>query len=166
MRLVNLCTLGSAGTIAIWSDWNLCCFLRNQPRQLIAQMYIEFFCSLPRTAAVVAQLLGLLSVDVALFRRVVGSLATRGLAYLHLIEARADEAEGEAAGLHLAGVAPTAALFRPLFRGVLLAPRLHTGLGVGRYLGRDGRRCRVWTLLHLQPRPAPPFRIRRSAEPV
>ena len=57
---------------------------------------------------------------VALFRHVVGSLATRGLAYLHLIEARADEAEGEAVGLHLAGVAPTAALFRPLFRGVLI----------------------------------------------
>ena len=57
---------------------------------------------------------------VALFRHVVGSLATRGVAYLHLIEARADEAEGEAAGLHLAGVAPTAALFRPLFRGVLI----------------------------------------------
>jgi len=57
---------------------------------------------------------------VALFRHVVGSLATRGLAYLHLIEARADEAEREAAGLHLAGVAPTAAFFRPLFRGVLI----------------------------------------------
>ena len=36
------------------------------------------------------------------------------------VKTRADEAEGEAVGLHLAGVAPTAALFRPLFRGVLI----------------------------------------------
>ncbi len=58
---------------------------------------------------------------VGLFRHVIRELGAMGLAYVHLIEARADEAEGVEPGWRGAGAAPTAALFRPLYPGVLIA---------------------------------------------
>jgi N-ethylmaleimide reductase len=58
---------------------------------------------------------------VTFFSYLIPRLGTMGLAYLHLVEARADESEGVQSGWRMAGVAPTAALFRPLFPGALIA---------------------------------------------
>ncbi len=55
-----------------------------------------------------------------LFRYVIRELGEMNLAYLHLIEARADEAEEVAPATQMPGVAPTAALFRDVFPGVLI----------------------------------------------
>ncbi len=55
-----------------------------------------------------------------LFSYVIRRLGTMRLAYLHLIEARADEAEEVKPGWSMPGVAPTAALFRTLYPGVLI----------------------------------------------
>jgi N-ethylmaleimide reductase len=51
---------------------------------------------------------------------VIRKLGTMGLAYLHLIEARADQEEGGKLLSASNGLAPTAALFRGLFPGVLI----------------------------------------------
>lgn len=56
---------------------------------------------------------------VALFSHIVRGLAARHLAYVHIIEARGDEA-GEKPAWALTGPASTAALFRPLFPGALI----------------------------------------------
>lgn len=57
---------------------------------------------------------------VGLFGHVIQELGAMGVAYVHLVEARADEAEEQQPGWPLSGVAPTAALFRPLFPRVLI----------------------------------------------
>ena len=57
----------------------------------------------------------------ALFSRVISRLGAQKIAYLHLIEARAHGDQGERQTVwSKPGAAPTAALFRPLFPGVLI----------------------------------------------
>jgi N-ethylmaleimide reductase len=57
---------------------------------------------------------------VSLFSHVFRELSRKSIAYVHLIEARADEGPVERAWLENPGAAPTAAIFRPFFRGVLI----------------------------------------------
>lgn len=57
---------------------------------------------------------------VGTFGHVLRGLAKKGIAYVHLIEARGDE-DGAYEGVSLgSGAAPTAALFRPFYKGVLI----------------------------------------------
>lgn len=58
---------------------------------------------------------------IGLFSYVIRELGALGLAYLHLVEARADEAEAVPPAWSGSGPAPTAALFRPLYPGVQIA---------------------------------------------
>ena len=57
---------------------------------------------------------------VALFSFVLRALAKRPIAYVHLIEARADERPSKENVELGSGAAPTAALFRPFYPGVLI----------------------------------------------
>ncbi len=57
---------------------------------------------------------------VKLYTRLLGELAKKEIAYVHLIEARADEDPETASWLADSGPAPTAALFRPNFPGLLI----------------------------------------------
>ncbi len=57
---------------------------------------------------------------VKLYTRLLGELAKKEIAYVHLIEARADENPETASWLADSGPAPTAALFRPNFPGLLI----------------------------------------------
>jgi N-ethylmaleimide reductase len=56
----------------------------------------------------------------ALFSYVLRALAKKPIAYVHLIEARADERPLEESVALGSGAAPTAALFRPFYPGVLI----------------------------------------------
>lgn len=57
---------------------------------------------------------------IALFSHVLRELNDESIAYVHLIEARADEGPVDRFWLENPGAAPTAAIFRPFFRGVLI----------------------------------------------
>lgn len=57
---------------------------------------------------------------VGMFTHVLRELAKKPIAYVHLIEARADEGSPEGCVGLDSGPAPTAALFRPFFPGVLI----------------------------------------------
>jgi len=57
---------------------------------------------------------------VAVFSFVLRSLAKKPIAYVHVIEARADERPSEENVALSSGAAPTAALFRPFYPGVLI----------------------------------------------
>jgi len=57
---------------------------------------------------------------VGLFRHVLRTLAQKSIAYVHLIEARGDEASPEGSVVLDSGAAPTAALFRPFYPGTLI----------------------------------------------
>lgn len=56
----------------------------------------------------------------ALFGYVLRELSRQSIAYVHLIEARADEGPADRAWLENPGSAPTAAIFRPFFAGTLI----------------------------------------------
>jgi N-ethylmaleimide reductase len=57
---------------------------------------------------------------VDLFRFVLRALAKKAIAYVHLVEARSDERPSEESIALGSGAAPTAALFRPFYEGVLI----------------------------------------------
>jgi len=55
-----------------------------------------------------------------LYRYVLQALSRKHIAYVHLIEARTDELAPDGRGPLGSGAAPTAALFRPFYKGVLI----------------------------------------------
>jgi len=57
---------------------------------------------------------------VAVFSFVLRALAKKPIAYVHLVEERADERPSEETVVLGSGAAPTAALFRPFYEGVLI----------------------------------------------
>jgi N-ethylmaleimide reductase len=57
---------------------------------------------------------------VGMFGYVLRALAQRSIAYVHLIEARADERGADETAVLDSGAAPTAALFRPFYSGTLI----------------------------------------------